>query len=62
MISGMAPALLAAAWILCSVGGGAVLALLAQRIHPALRFGRLWLFYSAVLAFTVAAVVAIAWW
>jgi hypothetical protein len=58
----VAVALLAAVWLMASLGGGAVLALLAQRIHPSLSFPRLWVFYSAILAFTVAAVLAIAWW
>lgn len=53
--------LLAAVWLLCSLGGGALLALLAKRIHPALSVRRLWVFFSALLAFTVAAVLAIAW-
>lgn len=54
--------LLAAAWLVTSVGGGALLALLARRIHEGLSFPRLWLVYTALLAFTVAAVMAIAWW
>lgn len=55
-------ALLAVVWLGCSLGGGALLALLAKRIHPGLSFRRLWLFYSALLGFSVAAVLAIAWW
>lgn len=58
----LAAVLLAAAWLAVSVMGGAVLALLAKRIHPSLNFRRLWLVYAALLAFTVAAVMAIAWW
>lgn len=55
-------ALLGSVWLLCALGGGVVLALLANRIHPSLSFRRLWVFYSAVLGFTTAAVLAIAWW
>ena len=54
--------LLAVVWLLCSLAGGAMLALLAKRIHPALSYRRLWVFYSGILAFMVAAVLAIAWW
>lgn len=54
--------LLALVWIATSVMGGAVLALLARRIHPSLNYHRLWLVYSALLAFMVAAIMAIAWW
>ena len=62
MMPGLAIGLLAAAWLACSIGGGALLALLAKRIHPGLSYRRLWVFYSGILAFTVAAVLAIAWW
>jgi hypothetical protein len=48
-------------WAAASMGGGALLALLARRLHPALSLRRLWIFYTALLAFTVAAVLAIAW-
>lgn len=54
-------ALLAGLWLCCSLGGGALLALLAKRIHPSLSLRRLWIFYSALLAFTVAIVLALAW-
>ena len=54
-------AFLAALWLACSLGGGAVLALLARRIHPSLSVRKLWVFYSTLLAVTVAAVLAIAW-
>lgn len=54
-------ALLAAVWLVCSLGGGALLALLAKRIHPSLSLRKLWIFYSLLLAGTVAAVLAIAW-
>ncbi len=55
-------ALFVVVWLACSLGGGALLALLARRIHPSLSFRRLWIFYTGLLAFTVAAVLAIAWW
>lgn len=55
-------ALLATVWLALSALGGAVLALLAKRIHPSLNFKRLWLVYGSLLAFIVAAVMAIAWW
>lgn len=53
---------LAAVVLLLAVGGGALLATLALRIHPRLSFRRLWLFYSALLAVTTSVVLAIAWW
>lgn len=62
MSTAVAVALLATVWLTCAIGGGALLALLATRIHPSLSFRRLWIFYSAILAFTAAAVLAIAWW
>lgn len=61
MNAGAATLLLAVVWLACSLGGGAVLALLAKRIHPSLSVHRLWVFYSALLALTVAAALAIAW-
>jgi hypothetical protein len=36
-------------WLGAATGGGALLALLARRIHPTLSFRKLWLFYSALL-------------
>jgi hypothetical protein len=48
-------------WAAASMGGGALLALLARRLYPSLSLYRLWIFYTALLAFTVAAVLAIAW-
>lgn len=61
MSPALGAAILAAVWLACSLGAGAVLALLAKRIHPSLSLRRLWLFYSALLAVMVAAVLAIAW-
>lgn len=54
--------LLVAVWVGASLGGGALLAGLAKRIHPSLSWRRLWVVYTALLAFTMAAVLAIAWW
>jgi hypothetical protein len=51
---------LAIIWLGSSIGGGALLALIAKRMHPAPAFHRLWLFYTALLAFAVAAFLAIA--
>jgi hypothetical protein len=62
MSAALAWSLLAAAWLITSLGGGAALALLAKRIHPALIWYRLWIVYAALLGFLVAAVMAIAWW
>ncbi len=54
--------LLVVVWLGTSLGGGAVLATLAQRIYDGLNWRRLWIFYSGLLAFMVAVVMAIAWW
>lgn len=62
MSAALAWSLLAAAWLITSLGGGAVLALLAKRIHPGLIWHRLWIVYSGLLGFMVAAIMAIAWW
>ena len=62
MTRATAVALLAAVWIGSSVLGGAILAALARRIHPGLNYRRLWLVYAALLGFTVAVVMIIAWW
>jgi len=42
-----------------SLGGGALLAMLALRLHPALSFRKMWLFYSGLLALAAAALFAI---
>ncbi len=55
-------ALLGAVWVGTSLAGGAVLAWLAKRIHPGLSWHRLWIVYSGLLGFMVAAIMAIAWW
>lgn len=54
--------LLALVWVLTSLAGGALLALLAKRIHEGLNWYRLWLVYSGLLGFMVAAIMAIALW
>jgi hypothetical protein len=48
-------------WAACSMGGGALLALLARRLHPSLSLRRLWIFYTALLGFAVAGFLAITW-
>ncbi|MGK7313210.1 MAG: hypothetical protein ACN0LA_13305 [Candidatus Longimicrobiales bacterium M2_2A_002] len=54
--------LLVAAWAVTSLAGGALLAVLAKRIHPSLIWRRLWVVYSGLLGFLVAAVMLIALW
>jgi len=49
-------------WLAASFGGGAVLAKLAKRIHPALSFRKLWLFYTVLLSVAVAAMFAVGYW
>ncbi len=61
MSSGLFWAIMVVVWLGCSLGGGLLLANLARRMHPALSFRRLWLFYSTVLALGTAAVLAIGW-
>ncbi len=41
--------MLALIWVGASLGGGALLALLAQRIHPRLSYRKMWVFYSGLL-------------
>jgi hypothetical protein len=48
-------------WLALSTIGGALLALLARRIHPGLSLKRLWIFYTALLGITVGIVLAVAW-
>lgn len=54
--------LLVAVWVVTSLAGGALLAVLAKRIHPSLVWRRLWIVYSGLLGFLVAAVMLIALW
>jgi hypothetical protein len=37
-----------------SAGGGALLALLARRLNPALSFRRMWIFYAGLLGLAAA--------
>lgn len=62
MSTAMVWVLLALVWVGTSLGGGAVLASLARRIYDGLSWRRLWIFYSGLLAFMVAVVMAVAWW
>lgn len=62
MTPGIALAVLIGVWLVTAALGGALLARLAMRVHPSLNYPRLWLVYTALLAFTVAVVMAIAWW
>jgi hypothetical protein len=50
---------LAILWILLSLGGGALLALLATRSQPGLSFRKSWLFYTALLGLGAALLFAI---
>jgi hypothetical protein len=59
--TGAALGLLLAFWAMASAGGGLLLALLARRIHPALSLRRLWIFYTTLLSFAVAAILIIVW-
>lgn len=52
---------LAAVWIAAAAGTGAVLALLAKRLHPSLSYRRLWIFYGLLMATISAVVLAIGW-
>lgn len=52
---------LAAVWAAASAGTGAVLALIAKRMHPSLSFRRLWLFYALLMALLCALVLAVGW-
>jgi hypothetical protein len=58
--AGAVYAALAVLWLLTALGGGALLALIARRLNPALPFRRMWLFYAVLLAFAVAGFMAIA--
>lgn len=51
--------IMAAVWLTCSLGGGALLARLALRMHPGLSFRRLWIFYATLLAVGTAVIMAI---
>ncbi len=48
-------------WMGASSGSGYLLARLAKGIHSGLSLARLWLFYTVLMAFLVAAVLFIGW-
>lgn len=50
-----------AAWLVSAAVTGALVAVIARRIHPSLGFFGLWKFYSALMALTVLAILAVAW-
>jgi hypothetical protein len=52
---------LLAVWVAAASGTGFLLALLAKRLHSGLSLGRLWMFYTILMAFLVAAVFLIGW-
>ena len=54
-------ALLVLVWVATSLIGGALLASLAKRIYDDLSWRRLWIVYSGLLGFMVAAIMAIGW-
>ena len=51
--------LLVLMWVGASLGGGAVLALLAKRVHPRLSYRKMWVFYSGLLGVSAALLFAI---
>jgi len=53
--------LLVLVWAVAVMGGGALLALLARRIHPSLSLVRLWLFYTVLLGFAATIIMVIVW-
>lgn len=50
-----------ALWAVSAAGSGAVLAGIAKRMHPALSFRRLWVFYSTLVGVFIAIVLFIGW-
>jgi hypothetical protein len=52
-------ALVGAAWLLGAFGGGAVLAALYKRLHPALAFYKLWAAWAMILSAVAALVFAL---
>ena len=55
----MAYLILAAAWLVGSLGSGAALAWLYKRLHPSLAFYKLWALWTMVTASVVALILAI---
>ena len=53
---------LALVWVFAAAAGGALIALLVRRALPRLSFGRLWVYYAALLALGSAAFFAIGIW
>ncbi len=49
------------AWLVSAAMTGALVAVIARRIHPSLSFFRLWRFYSILIAATVLALMGVAW-
>jgi hypothetical protein len=47
------------AWLVGAFGGGALLALLYKRLHPALSFYKLWAFWTMTLSGVAALVLAL---
>ena len=54
--------ILALVWMTAAAGTGALLALLARRIHRGLSLVRLWFFYTVLMAVLAAVVLLIGWW
>jgi hypothetical protein len=46
-------------WLVASLGGGALLALLGKRVHPRLSYRKMWVFYSGLLGVSAALLFAI---
>lgn len=46
--------IVAAAWLVCSFGSGALLAILYKRLHPSLSFHRLWAFWTVATSLLAA--------
>ena len=46
-------------WVVSACLTGLLLALIARRIHPSLSLGRLWMFYSVLMAGLVALVMVL---
>ena len=60
-MSGGVLVVLALVWVAAATGTGALLALLAKRLHPSLSFRRLWVFYSLLVAALTAVVLGVGW-
>lgn len=60
-MSWVAYSVLFSVWAASAAGSGAVLALIAKRLHPGLSYRKLWVFYSLLMACAVALVLAVGW-